>query len=1303
GGYITKNIGCEDWEMWVRIAANFEICYEPEALAQYRIHRTSMTLTDMRTGQDMRFLREAAEIFTEYLPPEKRDKVTLFRNKHYAVYSLNNAKRMYEEFKDEEGAAAQLSETILLDSGLVYKHLDFLRNFKKEIDGAGVSVVICTENDEETIESTLRSLKKQIVPDYIPWEIVIIDNGSNDNTIKLAEESLKILKGKVTYKIFEKSNLNLFDFRKEAIDNSKFNYIIFCNPGDFLNKDYVRKASENMMKEHDTGILGGYSEYESQIIPPDWFNKNTFKYYHIGEQYDVPGEITWSRGYVWGSGMVLRREAWKSLIKKYFKPVFPEGPGKTYNSLFDKKLCFAIRTNKWRIRYSVDLTLNRFINREEFSWKYLRKLQRQNGVNSVILSRYPEFESKKEVDFKNLPGIKNRRKYVKEAIRKLKSYDFRKLCSFENIHENDPEIPDIEFQMGKLSELLKELNSYNKKIRILKRYSRKRDFQFLKFCFPDPYFRFPQYHKLNDRRGLTILFDFENTSYDLLFRSLDKIAAQQLPEKFPWEVIISYKKIDPEIIEKIKIFWKRVKCTADLTFCKAIEINPGNNPALSENSIRRSKFDHLLLLNEKNFINIDFVRIAYKVIRANKRSGVVFGKTEYGSDVKPPKWFGNFKSYYGIGNEPGYSGIVKRDNAFFNRTGFVINKKILTEIDLNKIQELSDLKSIISEKVFEIIYEPRLIVNKYIPVKELSWEYARGLNKKIGAGFTGTDIQIRNFPKTEKLSEAENITVTQSWIYKANKTFGKIRKHPIKKIFSEKNEFVNDTEILEIERLKGEFRKIISSKGRNGISTDTFELSSNGNGSAVSKKKLSGVSIVICCYNSAKVLPLTLEYLIKQKNTENIPWEIIVVNNASTDGTALIAEKLWLRSNSLTPLRIVKENQPGLSAARQLGINTAEYEYVVFCDDDNRLEENFVRNAFEIMNSDESIGVLGGFGDSEYETLPKPWFKDWMDSFAIGKQSENAGDITWSRGFVWGAAMVIRKEAWNKLKAGGFRSILTDRVGNTLSAGGDTEICYALRNNGWKIWYDPSLKFTHYITEERLNWNYLRNLFRGFGNASSGLDVYLKKIPGKVRKEKRIVIPKSVRQELHKALKTLRKTRYKKLLSFKRRREGDTDIPLIEYTIGRIYSLINTRGSYNSGLKLLKKVVRKKDLKYISSDFRNKNPDFPKYRTQKKLNGVSVIVCTYNGADRLAETIRHIANQKVDKNILWEVILVDNASTDNSKEVTKAEWDKHKCSAKLIIVDQPVPGKQLALEKGYEVAKYEYWITCDDDNWLDEN
>ena len=85
-----------------------------------------MTLEDMRTGQDMKDLQTAANIFMEYVPKENWREINRKRNKHYGFYSFENAKKMLNEYKDEEGAAAQLNETIKLDSEIVYENLDFL-------------------------------------------------------------------------------------------------------------------------------------------------------------------------------------------------------------------------------------------------------------------------------------------------------------------------------------------------------------------------------------------------------------------------------------------------------------------------------------------------------------------------------------------------------------------------------------------------------------------------------------------------------------------------------------------------------------------------------------------------------------------------------------------------------------------------------------------------------------------------------------------------------------------------------------------------------------------------------------------------------------------------------------------------------------------------------------------------------------------------------------------------------------------------------------------------------------------------
>lgn len=101
--------------------------------------------------------------------------------------------------------------------------------------------------------------------------------------------------------------------------------------------------------------------------------------------------------------------------------------------------------------------------------------------------------------------------------------------------------------------------------------------------------------------------------------------------------------------------------------------------------------------------------------------------------------------------------------------------------------------------------------------------------------------------------------------------------------------------------------------------------------------------------------------------------------------------------------------------------------------------------------------------------------------------------------------------------------------------------------------------------------------------------------------------------------------------------------------------------------------------------------------------GVSIVVCTHNGATRLPETIRHIASQKVPAHIQWEFIVVDNASTDNTTKVCYEEWAKYTCAAPLIIVKEPQAGLSYARSRGFGTASYEFILMCDDDNWLAPN
>ncbi|MBS1550496.1 MAG: glycosyltransferase, partial [Bacteroidetes bacterium] len=929
GGYIPKNIGCEDWEMWVRIAAHFQIGYEPQALAQYRIHRTSMTLTDMRTGQDMRFLREAADIFTQYLPEDKREEVTLFRNKHYSVYSFNNAKRMYEEFKDEEGAAAQLSETIKLDPEIVYSNLNFLRQLKLPVESAGVSVVVVTENDKNLIAGTIKSLTEQVVYDYIPWEIIVIDTGSSNGTLNIVKDKLLKSGDKISYWIIESDKKDYFEIYKTAFENAKYDTLIFCNPGELLNDNYISRASENILKYNEAGVIGGYSESRSNIIPPAWFNDKNKKYYQTGEQYEYSADITWSKGFVWGSGMVFKKDAWNSLLKNNFTPFFTGSQDKTGKASFEKELCYALRSAGWKIVYNVELVLTKFIPDNELRWSYLRKLLRRKGTESAILSAYKKTGGR---DVKNLFSVRKPsdvRRNLISTFRNLKKIKSWKSESYKETLKGDTDILKIEYFFARLKELTKLYGSYNRNLRLFKKYGNKKDLRFLNYILGSSYFRYPHYNLKNNRNGVSVIFSYRKTSSDFLFRSLFKICDQKLPPEFPYELIFTGRSITQDLKTEIFRFCSRINPAAKITF---FEIESQDSASSFKKIISSCRFKNLLFLNELTFISADYIGSAFNIFNKKKKYAFIAGQQELTCDVKPPKWFGSAKKYFGD---------VKYTDVPQDITGQIINRDLagilarkdaalmlLTSDDLindNTADEFLNvskaelLKNRIISSGFKIWYEPGLKLKKLIPVKYLSNEFLNKINYQ-----SGDELLISDSAKSGGVAEIKTLR----------------KKH--KGIFISK------------ESGNGHSKNFTSILDEKGI------VNSGGNGLAVKNIQGTGVSVVVCCYNSSKVLPKTLRYLLSQKVPDSVPWEIIIVDNASTDNTSEIAKEILSGSFCKVPFTIVKEPEPGLSAARLKGINTAKYGYIVFCDDDNRLQEDFVKICYDTMESNKEIGVLGG-------------------------------------------------------------------------------------------------------------------------------------------------------------------------------------------------------------------------------------------------------------------------------------------------------------------------------------------------------
>jgi glycosyltransferase involved in cell wall biosynthesis len=249
-----------------------------------------------------------------------------------------------------------------------------------------------------------------------------------------------------------------------------------------------------------------------------------------------------------------------------------------------------------------------------------------------------------------------------------------------------------------------------------------------------------------------------------------------------------------------------------------------------------------------------------------------------------------------------------------------------------------------------------------------------------------------------------------------------------------------------------------------------------------------GISVVICSYNSEHRIKKVLGCLQAQKNHKGFNWEVIMVDNTSTDNTMAVARESW--NHPGVPLHIFSEKKQGQSYATRTGIKKAAYDIIIMVDDDNYVCPEYISRAYRIMEEHPEVGIAGGRGTGVFDKEPPEWFESVEQAFAIGPQGEHEGYVDDKRGYLYGAGSIIRKPVYNYLISNDFQLMMKGRIGKSMIAGEDAERCQVFRILGYKLWYDPLLKFQHHMTAGRINWNYTRRLFNAFGRGSNYHDLY---------------------------------------------------------------------------------------------------------------------------------------------------------------------------------------------------------------------
>ena len=97
GGFYGVHYG-EDWEMWVRIAAQYPVAHSPKRLALYRVHDENITSRYFLTGQSMTDALQVVDTIQQYLPPKERKKAKRAAKKHLATYFARTADKIYHQY-----------------------------------------------------------------------------------------------------------------------------------------------------------------------------------------------------------------------------------------------------------------------------------------------------------------------------------------------------------------------------------------------------------------------------------------------------------------------------------------------------------------------------------------------------------------------------------------------------------------------------------------------------------------------------------------------------------------------------------------------------------------------------------------------------------------------------------------------------------------------------------------------------------------------------------------------------------------------------------------------------------------------------------------------------------------------------------------------------------------------------------------------------------------------------------------------------------------------------------------------------
>lgn len=255
------------------------------------------------------------------------------------------------------------------------------------------------------------------------------------------------------------------------------------------------------------------------------------------------------------------------------------------------------------------------------------------------------------------------------------------------------------------------------------------------------------------------------------------------------------------------------------------------------------------------------------------------------------------------------------------------------------------------------------------------------------------------------------------------------------------------------------------------------------------------ISVAICTWNRAESLRRTLASFKDLKPLPDKAWELIIIDNNSTDNTRQIVDEF----HEALPIRYVFEPAQGLSHARNRALREVRYDFVLWTDDDVYVEPDWLIEHAAAMSMFPDAAFFGGPIDPYFVIEPPHWLSRNLDVFEgayalrqFGSQSHYIQNLSRCP---YGANMAMRKSALEHISF----DVKLGRGSSGLMGGEEFEIFRYLLDKGCTGVWVGRASVKHIISSDRLTKQYIWDYFYWSGRTK---ERQLHKSPNDINKSK---------------------------------------------------------------------------------------------------------------------------------------------------------------------------------------------------------